>query len=270
MIVLAVDDEKAQLSEILSILGKNERVSKAVGFQDPLDALEWSRENKIDVAFLDIEMYHLNGFELAEKLKEVQQGITIVFLTGYANYALDAYKVHAIGYLLKPVDEEEVDKELAYIATYVPVEKMLEKNIKVQTFGNFEVYYKREPLKFKRSISKEIFAYLVDRRGAGVTMQELEMILFEYNISENSKKSLIRTAIAELRSLFRELGEGEVILKTRNSISLQNEKIDCDYYDFLEGKAVAMNSYIGEYMTNYSWGEITTAMLSNMKPISKE
>ena len=69
----------------------------------------------MDVAFLDIQTGDINGLQLAVELKKVKPDIHIIFVTGYSQYAVEAFSIHATGYLLKPVTEEAVSRELTFI-----------------------------------------------------------------------------------------------------------------------------------------------------------
>lgn len=77
-----------------------------------MKAFEENAENKIDIAFLDIETPVINGIQLAKKLKKVNPLVNIIFVTAYDTYALDAYKLHASGYITKPVNESKIKEEL--------------------------------------------------------------------------------------------------------------------------------------------------------------
>ena len=102
MNIIAVDDEALALGYMLKILKEAAPGSRFKGFEDPFAALDYLRENPVDIAFLDIEMYGLNGIELAKRFKEAAPSVKIIFSTGFPDYALDAFSVHASGYLLKP------------------------------------------------------------------------------------------------------------------------------------------------------------------------
>ena len=103
----------------------------------------------------------MSGLELALELKRLQPGVHIIFVTGFSQYAVDAFAMHASGYLLKPATEEAVLREL----TFLYQEREAGARVRVKTFGGFDVYVDGEPLRFGRAKSKELFAYLVDRRG---------------------------------------------------------------------------------------------------------
>jgi hypothetical protein len=119
-------------------------------------------------------MRGMGGIALAEKIIELRPNSKIVFCTGYEEYALPAFKLHASGYLMKPISAEDVQCEIDNIKGVRQKEKLLE----VKCFGNFEIYAKGERLLFKRSRTRELFAFLVDRQGAGMTAKQICAVLF--------------------------------------------------------------------------------------------
>lgn len=137
--------------------------------------------------------------------------------------------------------------------------------LRVQTFGNFEVFYDGKPVHFRRRRTKELFAYLIDRRGAGSTMGQLISVLWEGRPDTESVRSQLRSLITDLRTTFRDLGENAIIIKQRDLIAVDPTRVDCDYYRFLAGDQGAAKAFRGEYMTNYSWGETTLGALQQKK-----
>ncbi len=137
--------------------------------------------------------------------------------------------------------------------------------LRVQTFGNFEVFYDGKPVHFRRRRAKELFAYLIDRRGAGSTMGQLISVLWEGRPDTDSVRSQLRSLITDLRTTFRDLEETGIIIKQRDLIAVDPDRVDCDYYRFLAGEQGAANAFRGEYMTNYSWGETTLGALQQKK-----
>lgn len=143
---LVVDDEPLQLREIASVLRRLRPEAEVFSYTWPDDALKSAKSNPMDVAFLDIQMGGMTGLELAVQLKKAKPDIHIIFVTGYAQYALDAFTMHATGYLLKPVTEEAVSRELTFVYNSRPSEK----RIQVKTFGGFDVYADGQPVRFRR------------------------------------------------------------------------------------------------------------------------
>lgn len=139
------------------------------------------------------------------------------------------------------------------------------KRVTVQTFGNFQVYIDGEPVQFSRSKSKELFAFLIDRRGGGVTNAEIAAILFEDKEYSRSIKNQVQTIISQLMEGLRRFGVEDIIVRQWNSLAIDTHKVKCDYFDFLEGKDNDMLPFAGEYMVNYSWAEYTNGYLIQMK-----
>lgn len=256
MNLIVVDDERLVLENLLSKLRKVLPDAEVKGFTNPQAALaEIENGFQPDVAFLDIEMYGMNGIELALCFKKAFPKINLIFVTGFSEYAQDAFALHASGYITKPVSVKRIMDELENLRNPLPKAKQ---RIRVQTFGNFEVFVDGEPLKFQRSRTKELLAYLVDRRGAGLTMAELVTVLYEDRKYDSSLQKQLRVHISDLLRTLQEADASDMILKKRNFIAVDANRFDCDYYRFLNGDVSAINAFAGEYMVNYSWAEFTT------------
>ena len=103
---------------------------------------------------------------------------------------------------------------------------------------------------------------MIDRRGAGSTMGELISILWEGRLDTPSIRSQLRSLITDLRTTLQGLGQGAIIIKKRDLIAVDPERVDCDYYRFLAGDRREANAFRGEYMSNYSWAETTLGALT--------
>ena len=156
MIAIAVDDEALMLGALVAALEASPDITEVVKFSDCEAALDFVRNNPIDVAFLDINMRGMGGLALAESILDAHSYCKIVFCTGYEEYAIPAFKLHASGYLMKPISAEDVQGEIDNIKGIRQKAKLLT----VKCFGNFEVYAKNKPLLFKRLKTKELFAFL--------------------------------------------------------------------------------------------------------------
>ena len=95
MRVMIVDDERLALRQFALETEDVPGVDVAGAFTNPLEALQFLRENPVDAAFLDIEMPEMNGIVLAEKMREIMPDLVVVFITGYEQYTLDALKIKA-------------------------------------------------------------------------------------------------------------------------------------------------------------------------------
>ena len=265
MNTLTIDDKQLAVNALCRILRQIDSNGEHAGFTSAKKALDWlSAGHSADVVFLDIEMPEMSGLELAKRIREQCGHSNIIFVTGYSEYALAAHELYVSGFLMKPADEESVRTALNHLRDPITVTTDSQPEctiLTVQCFGNFEVFQNGIPLHFARSKTRELFAYLVDRRGASCTMGELISILWESKPDTISQRSQLRNLIHDLRSTLEEQDAGDVLIRSRNTISINYRLIDCDYYRFLKHDLQAVNQYQGEYISQYSWAEMTLPVL---------
>ncbi len=261
MRVIAVDDECNALDAIHQELQKFPEITDIQLFDDPEKSIAFAKQNLVDVAFLDIEMYGISGLVLAKKLKEVRANTNIVFVTGYSEYAVEAFRLEASDYLLKPVSYSAV--KTAFEQLRNPVDPKASSRIYVQCFGNFEIFTKGKPIYFPSAKTKELLAYLIKRQGAVCKNNEIISVLWEDKPDSKSLQSQFRNHVSNLRHILEEAGVEDILGKSWGGLCIIPERIQCDYYDFLQGKLYAVNRYANEFMAQYSWAEFTNAHLSN-------
>lgn len=264
MIALCVDDEALLLDTLKWAVKQSPDIGEIAAFDDEWDALEWAEKNRPDIAFLDIRMHGMDGLELAERLRTLHPGLPVVFCTGHREYAYDALQLHASGYLMKPIKPDAVQREIDHIKGGAPAKKPL---LRAQCFGTFEVFDSTgRPLHFQRTKTKEMLAYLIDRRGSCVRSRDLCALLWEDSTEESRTLNYMHQLLADLRKRLREAGAEEVLRTQTQGYSIDPDTIDCDYYRFLDGDPDAERHFMGEYMNCYSWGEYTASFLiSKMK-----
>ena len=219
-----------------------------------LQMLEEAKKGDCDIAFLDIHMRGMTGVELAKELKKVNPKMNIIFVTGFSEYAGEAMKMHASGYIMKPVTKEKVEEELNDLRfPIIPKENAL---LKVQCFGNFDVFTPDgKPVHFERSKSKEIFAYLVHRHGSSCTIKEIAAALFEDEPYDKKQQNYLQILISAMMKSLKKIGAEKVVNKSYNSLSVDVSTLDCDYYRFAELDAGSVNAYQNEYMSQYYWAD---------------
>ena len=104
-----VDDEALAVKRLTRLLDETRRVDVIGSTTDPEVALAFLRRNRVDILFLDVQMPGLSGFELLERL---DWDPIVVFTTAYDRYAIDAFSVNSIDYLLKPIEPERLDRAI--------------------------------------------------------------------------------------------------------------------------------------------------------------
>ena len=271
MYVLAVDDERIMLKELTIELGQVFPNADIQGFQDPMEAEQWASDlaqegKSLDYAFLDIRMRGMSGIELARRLKKLHPGTVLIFCTAYTEYAFDAVGMYAKGYLMKPISAENIVRTLdEMVYDWRKSLDVQNQSFWIKTFGNFEVFVDGKPLAFEREKAKEMLAFLVDRAGATVTTEQLAAVLWEDRPYDKTLKNYVSTVLGSLRRTLHKVGKEDILIKTRNHLSLNPEKIKCDAYDYEKGVMSAVNSFRGEYMVNYSWAEFKTGTYVTME-----
>ena len=110
--VILVDDRKLILTGGLSVLEKVMPNATVTGFVDANEAVSYAKENRVSLAFLDIELREMTGLELCRALLDINPRTNVVYLTAYSSYALDAWTTGASGFMLKPITPEGVRKQL--------------------------------------------------------------------------------------------------------------------------------------------------------------
>ena len=113
--VIMVDDRTLILNGGLPILEEVMPNATVTGFTEADEAVEYAKANRVALAFLDIELRNISGFELCRELLEINPRTNVVFLTAYGDYSLDAWDTGASGFMLKPITPEEVRKQLDHL-----------------------------------------------------------------------------------------------------------------------------------------------------------
>ena len=173
MRILAAEPDWTRLAALTALLHRVCPAGELHTFPNPQALEAWLDRHgpAADAVFLPADG---PGLALARTLHRRRPRTNLIFMASDPDAFRETFPLHASGYLLHPVSEERVAAELSDLR--YPPEEAHEK-LRVQTFGNFAVFYRGQPVRFHRTRTRELFAYLIDRRGAGSTMGELVSIL---------------------------------------------------------------------------------------------
>ena len=261
MRILAADDEPLALEELVSAIKEVSREAEVVSFCSPRKLLDYMKEQPVDVAFLDIEMGSMSGVDVAKQLKVHHPKVNIVFVTGYDQYMQTAIRLRASGYLLKPVRAEEVKEELENLRN--PVIPQKENILTAKCFGTFDVFVNGKSLNFEKKKTRELLAYLIDRRGSAVTSGELRAVLWGDAETDANTMTYLSKVKKDLLETLRQAGVEDCLKFSWGKYSVDPGKISCDYYEYLDGSPEGVRAYNGEYMAQYSWGEVQNVLLQD-------
>lgn len=260
MTAICVDDEKLLADYVTKLCRELPGIDEAISFSNPAAALAWLESHTAELALLDIDMPGMDGMELAARIKQRRPQTAIVFLTGYSQYAVDAFALHVSGYLLKPVDPDRLAAEAAYALSGRRAEQHA--HIEARTFGSFDLLVDGSPVLFKQAKCKELLAYLVDRRGSSVTRPEAFAILWEDRLYDRPMQKQFDAIIRSLRDSLRERGVESILEIKGGTLRICPEELDCDLFRFCRGEVSAFNAFQGEYMSGYSWASMTESYMA--------
>lgn len=116
---IIADDENPAKDELKYLLNKYSDFSLVGEASDGVTALKLCEDSNADVAFLDIQMPGLTGVEVASRLLKLNKPPFIVFVTAFDSYAIEAFDLHAIDYILKPIEKERLEDAVGHIRNTV-------------------------------------------------------------------------------------------------------------------------------------------------------
>lgn len=272
---IIVDDERPSVEKMAKLLMDSGIVDVKGKFTNAVEALEYLKKVKIDAAFLDIEMPGLDGFELSNHVLDLQGWTAVVFVTAYDEYAVEAFRLNALDYLMKPVDKERLKETLDRII----VEKNIQLNparVQLRCFGKFKVIMDSGEIKFRTGKAEELLAFLIDRRGAEVSRNEIiDRLWPEYD--GDRAVAHFNTTLYYIKKALLQNGIEAPIGHSRGAYRLDTASIDCDYHRFLSlvSAPKAINDitiseyeetvalYTGDYLggNGFQWAERNRMLL---------
>lgn len=178
--VIIVEDELHILKHMEKMISSFDELQLKGAFLTPEEALAGFAAIYPDAVFLDIEMPRMNGIELAGKMLEHKHDLQIIFTTAYGQYALNAFEVEAIDYLMKPIMKEDIQRAVKRLNKAIKGKQPQKgpdkerSSFPVRCFGSFEVWDGQHQLvKWPTRRAEELFAYFLIREGEWVSKWEL-------------------------------------------------------------------------------------------------
>lgn len=255
---ILVDDDRVSMELLKTECSEINGIEIIGTFKNPLEALGFSQKNKVDFALLDIEMEPMDGIELGKRLKLIYPEMVIIYVTGHSEYAIEAMKMKADFYVLKPYDKLDIEDALNRAKL---LSKRQNKRVFIRTFGRFDVFVDENPIFFRSTKAKELLAIMVDNRGGIVTSEQAITLLWEDRPFDASSQALLRKVVQRLNENLKNAGIGYILVSDFKGRYLDLSKFDCDYYQYLDGN-ISKSKFKGEYMIEYSWAEDTVAKLT--------
>lgn len=281
MKAILVDDEQLPLQHLQIMLEQKIGGIQVIGtFTNPIQAIEMTHKLRPDVVFLDINMPQINGLEIGEQLQNADPSPEIVFVTGYDKYAVDAFELCALDYIMKPVQLKRLEKTVERLREKINIAQTTEQQatplVSIQCFNHLQFHMSgQEPqeIKWRTNKVRELFAYLFHHRNKTVDKDTLlELLWPDYDLSKGMPQ--LYTAIYLIRQTLKRSGIKTVTinkgnLETGYKLTVESSLIDVDEWekrlaqlappardniaDYEQTLAMYSGDYFGEY--DYLWAE---------------
>ncbi|MCQ4087996.1 response regulator [Saccharibacillus sp. JS10] len=247
MRAMLVDDEKPALVHLERLIRADGRLEVISLCTSAREGIELLQKEPIDVVFLDIGMPEMNGLEAAEYIQQHYPGIAIIFVTAYSEYAVEAFDLQAIDYLLKPIGSTRLQKAIARISVNLraeieelPAASPAAKTFQAETpgilmFRRLELYDLQAkqvfPVKWRTTKSQELFAYLLHQKEQWIPRDELIELLWT-DMPNDKAATHLHTSVYQIRKLLK-TGKPEMTLEYRQ-----------ESYRLLRGNVVTDAEYV--------------------------
>ena len=250
---ILIDDEKLALDYLERLLRQTGHVDIVGKFVSVRKGIEKVKSRKIDVVFLDIEMPEINGIDAAEKMLEIDGGVDIVFVTAYKEYAVEAFEINAMDYVMKPVQQARLEKTLERIRAYRANGETVKSEgqpAMIRCFKRFELSGGAPDsvaVRWRTSKAQELFAYMVHSRGNYVSKGRILDALWPDYEPERSI-TYLHTSIYQIRKMLSKTGIDAPIRFSKDSYRIELGGIYCDtdeFKEFIRRKACVTDENIG-------------------------
>lgn len=251
MRAVIVEDEPVMIRSFIRLSKGIEDLQIIESFEMAEDAIEYLDSHPVEIVFLDIELPGINGIECAKILKQNHPGILIVFVSAYDCYLRESNMLGADDYLLKPYKTEIIEHTMEKMRLLVRRQR---KNIYIQMFGMFTVMKDGAPIPLSGK-AKEILALILVKRGKEISNEEIYSTIWESREYSNVKMKVYYNALKRLRDGLTKYGMSDIIYSTARGQMANTDIFDCDYYSWIDGNRGEKESFDGEFLSEYSWGE---------------
>ncbi|UPK43790.1 response regulator [Paenibacillus pabuli] len=260
MKAIVIDDEKPAQLHLERLLRSDGRITPVQCFSTARAGLDFLAKERVDVVFLDIGMPEMNGLEAAEYIQQLDSNIRVIFVTAYADHAVEAFELQALDYVLKPVSSARLTKTIdRIIAGMILLSSPVAATAEVQvseseadgvdtrvpgllTFKHLDIYrsldQEAEKHKWRTAKSQELFAFLFHHRGEWVSKEILIDKLWA-DVSQEKGLTHLHTSVYQIRKLLKEWSMTGKLEYNMNRYRLLSGNLVSDVEQFEQGMAYA-------------------------------
>ncbi len=236
MKVILVDDEPLILAHLEKLIQKITGINIIGTYSNAHDVMEAIEHEQPDVIFLDVEMPEVNGIELAERIQSRWSQVNIVFVTAYSEYAVQAFDLNAVDYLLKPVSFERMVKTFSRLRKEDKAsnhESTIERMVCCFHSLQFKSpSQKNTNIRWRTAKAKELFAFLLQHRGKPIS-KDIILDLFWPETEIDKGFSHLYTTIYQIRKMLKTVNFNIKIISIDNNyvLDLNGVRFDVEYWE---------------------------------------
>lgn len=275
MRAILVDDEPLALDHLERLLRENRSVNIIGKYTNPHKALQIILQDQPDVVFLDINMPEISGIEMAKKVKTAIPSIKIVFTTAYNEYAVKAFEINAVDYIVKPIQRNRLAETINRLGKKYTTSQIKENSQMICCFQTLQfVSLQEEPkiidVKWRTSKARELFTYLIQNRQKPVHRDVLVEIFWP-EIDLDKGYAQLYATIYQIRKTVKSIGFHITITSVDRSYILHLHDVKLDVEEWEKGvrewvatpkrasltNQTVLNLYKGDYLVEegYLWAE---------------
>lgn len=297
---LLVDDEPLALIGLQKTLESEiSNIEIVAAYTNPKEVIAGALEHRPDVVFLDIHMPEIDGLKLGRQIQAVVPGVEIVFVTGYDQYAVRAFELYALDYIMKPVQRERLKQTVKRIKEKLNMKGLMKPpDTNSPLICCFERIQFRPPgmelqtVKWRTSKAQELFAYLLHHRDRTVNRSVLLELLWP-EVGEAKAAQHLYTAIYHIRQTLKKHGMDTISISVGDleagyRLEIGDALVDTEVWEYdmkqlsvLDASTVdtyerVLKMYEGEYLGHYEyiWAEhererLRSLCLYHMKKVNE-
>lgn len=272
MNVILVDDEQLAL-EFLQLQLKDLPDITIVGtYTNPADSMHALLYENVDVAFLDIHLPNENGIALAKRIVSEFPDVLIVFITAFEQYAVDAFGINAVDYVVKPIQRKRLNETIERLRQRLKKtddqEQIVSENmLRINMCNQFRIENLEKPLAWRTARTKELFLLLLQHRDTIVHKEYIAELLWP-DVDVERAIAQLYTTVYHVRRVLSDFADHLKLDNGTNGYILVTKNVDIDVYTWEESiKSLPslriptlkmyeriMKQYRASYLQNYSYG----------------
>lgn len=275
MKAILVDDEPLALDHLDKLLKENSSLNIVGKYTNPHEALKMVLQYQPDVVFLDIEMPEMSGIDMAEIIQTSTANIHIIFITAHNEYAVKAFEINAVDYVMKPVESKRLAETVRRLSKHTTPANTFDRSHMVCCFQTLQFVSLQENIevvdvKWRTSKARELFAFLIQHRQRPVRREVIVELFWPESDLDKGYAQLYAT-IYQIRKMIQSIGFHITITSADQSYTLDLNEVKLDVEEWEKGMSELLkvskesllkdqsilNLYRGDYLIEegYLWAE---------------